>query len=131
MTEHTDAADGRGEAALSRPREIAALWVGFLGGPAVWFAHLGVSYNLVRYVCLSGDRWLLHLATGASVVAAAGVLWLAWRNWRRTGRPGHTGQPGAWGRSRFLALAGLLFAGYALVIIVVEAIPTVLLEPCR
>lgn len=129
MSERADAAAGE-DAGLSRPWELAALWVGFLGGPAVWFAHLGVSYNLVRYVCLSGDHWLLHLATGIAVAAGAGVLWLAWRNWRRTGRPGHTGQSGEWGRSRFLALAGLLFAGYSLALIAVEAIPTFLLEAC-
>lgn len=111
-------------------RWTAALWVGFLGGPAVWFLHLLVSYSLVRHVCLSGGTWMMHAATVAALAGAAAVGGLAWRNGRRAGRPRGTDGAGAEGRTRFLSLSGVALAAYALVLIAVEGIPTFVLPPC-
>lgn len=109
---------------------VALLWVGFLGGPAAWFFHLVVSYSLVRYVCFGGSIWLMHLVTGVSLLAGGAVAWLAWRNWRHTGSPLDSGGSGTRGRSRFLALLGVLFAAFSLFLIAVQGIPNFVLEPC-
>lgn len=115
---------------FARGKGVAALWVGFLGGPAVWFLHLVVSYSLVRYVCFTGAMWLMHLTTAVSLLAAGAVIWLAWRNWQQTGRPLDAGGGGMEGRSRFMALIGLLFAASSLLLIVVQGIPNFVLDPC-
>lgn len=115
---------------FARGRGVVSLWIGFLGGPAVWFFHLVVSYSLVRYVCFTGAMWLMHATTVVSVLGAGAVIWLAWRNWRETGRPMDAGGSGVEGRSRFLALLGLLFAVSSLFLILVQGAPNFVLDPC-
>lgn len=115
---------------FARGRGVTALWIGFLGGPAVWFFHLVVSYSLVRYVCFTGAMWLMHLTTVVSLLAMGAVIWLAWRNWRDTGKPLDAGGSGMEGRSRFMALLGLLFAVASLLLIVVQGSPNFVLDPC-
>lgn len=111
-------------------RGVVRLWVGFLGGPAAWFFHLMVSYALVRYVCRSGAVWLLHLTTLVALGAAAAAIRLAWTSWRRAGEPVETRGGGVEGRSRFLALAGLLFAAFSALLVAAEGLPNFVLEPC-
>lgn len=115
---------------FARGKGVVALWVGFLGGPAVWFFHLVVSYSLVRYVCFTGAMWLMHLTTAVSLLAVGAVIGLAWRNWQQAGRPMDAGGEGMEGRSRFMALIGLLFAVSSLLLVVVQGAPNFVLDPC-
>lgn len=111
-------------------RGVAALWAGVLGGPAVWFLHLVVSYSLVRYVCFTGAMWLMHLTTVVGLVAVGGVTWLAWSNWGYAGRPRNGRGGGTEGRTRFMALLGVPFAIFSLLLIVVQGISNFVIEPC-
>lgn len=127
-----NAAVPRGDALrhFDRGRGIAALWFGMLAGPAAWFLHLNVSYALVRYICLNGGRWLLHLTTGVTLVLAAAGVWVAWRSWKRMGEPAVTRGPGTLGRSRFMALGGLGLSAFFLAIILLGWLPGLVLDPC-
>ena len=60
-------------------RRTAALWVGLLGGPVVWFTLLEANYVMSYVACESRQTWFLHLPdlVCAAVVAGAGLL--AWR----------------------------------------------------
>lgn len=115
---------------FDRGRGILALWFGLLAGPAAWYLHLNVSYGLVRLICLHGNSWLLHLTTLAMVALAAAGAWVAWGNWRRIGEPEITTGPGTLGRTRFMALGGLMMSGFFLAIILLAWIPDFLLDPC-
>lgn len=107
-----------------------ALWFGLLAGPAAWFLHLNVSYSLVRFICFHGHGWLLHLTTLATLVLAGLGMWVAWRSWKRIGEPDVTTGPGTLGRTRFMALGGMMLSGFFLGIILLAWIPDLLLHPC-
>lgn len=115
---------------FDRGSGILALWFGLLAGPAAWFLHLLVSYSLVRYICSSGAGWLLHLTTVGALLLAAAGLWVAWRSWTRIGEPEVTTGPATLGRTRFMALGGLMLNGFFLAIIVLAWVPDFLLHPC-
>lgn len=115
---------------FDRGRGIAVLWFGLLAGPAAWFLHLNISYSLVRFICFHGHGWLLHLTTGAALVLAAAGAWVAWRSWNLIGAPEVTNGPGTLGRTRFMALGGLMLSGFFLTIILLAWIPDFLLHPC-
>lgn len=111
-------------------RGLVELWFGFLAGPAAWFLHLNISYSLVRYICFSGAGWLLHLTTLATLLLAAAGMWVAWRSWKRIGEPDVTSGPGTLGRTRFMALGGLMLSGFFTAIVLLAWIPDFLLHPC-
>jgi hypothetical protein len=84
-----------------------AQWIGFFLAPAVFFAHLQLTYVLVPWACVrNGELWI-HLAGALSVVLAAVGAWVAWRTWHRAGReePGEAG--GAMPRTRMLGVLGV------------------------
>lgn len=118
------------QAFFDSDRGLLALWFGLLAGPAAWFLHLNISYSLVRLVCSSGQSWLLHFTTLATVLLAAAGIWVAWGSWKRVGQPGVTKGAGTLGRSRFLALSGIGLSGFFLLIILLAWIPDFLLHPC-
>lgn len=115
---------------FDRDRGIAALWFGFLAGPAAWYLHLNISYSLVRLVCLHGHGWLLHLTTLAMLALAGAGVWVAWRSWDRIGEPEVTSGPGTLGRTRFMALGGIALSGFFLLIILLAWLPDFFLHPC-
>jgi hypothetical protein len=105
---------------------------GLFGGPLAWYLQLCAGYALASEPCFrGGDRltaplpalqwtWLgMILAMGAAVLIALVSLWVSFRAYRRTSdeTPGNSGyviETGA-GRTRFLALWGILLAsGFAL-----------------
>ncbi len=107
--------------ASERPREPApdapvehdegpaprAQWIGFFLAPAVFFAHLQLTYVLVPWACVrDGELWI-HLAGALSIALAALGAFVAWRTWQRAGRedPGEAG--GALPRTRLLGVLGL------------------------
>ena len=112
-------------------RGLAELWVGVALAPLAWSAHLSFSYFLAGVVC--GNPWNLALL-GASVllggVALVGARF-AWRNCTATGREWPRGDlDGVIIRSRFLAVGGLLLAALSVLLIFVQTIPMLVLNPC-
>ena len=84
-----------------------AQWVGFFLAPAVFFAHLQLTYVLVPWACVrNGEVWI-HLVGALSVVLAIAGAYVAWRTWQRAGRedPGEAG--GAMPRTRLLGVLGV------------------------
>lgn len=124
---------------------LGALWFGVFGAPLVWSLQLLLGYSLVAHSCFPGAEpratpvigglWsiLLVVSVGAAVVAlAAGGT--AWRSWRMT-RQEHRGDHGellevAEGRTRFMALAGMLLSSLFLLGIVLNALPLFLVPAC-
>src|SRR5688500_2405098 len=70
-------------AAAPAPR---AQWIGLLLAPAVFFAHLQITYVLVPWACVrNGELWI-HVTGALSVALAALGAYVALRTWRRAGR---------------------------------------------
>ena len=109
------------------PVSFAELAFGLAGGPIAWAVEFNVGYGLASWPCFPGDHrmqlplygygWsfpamvaILFAATFIALVA----LWVSWRNFQKTRaepqrQDGHldTGT----GRTRFLALWGVVFSG--------------------
>jgi hypothetical protein len=123
----------------------AALWFGLFGAPAMWSLQLVTNSAFVSHSCfpksvplatpITGSLWgvvLLTSIVAAVVAAAAGAT--AWRSWRRTQEEHHGGHETLLevgeGRTRFMAVAGLLLSTIFLFGIVMNALPLFLLPPC-
>jgi len=102
---------------------IGALAFGLVGGPFAWSVQVLVNSALSSYSCFPKDvplqapTWagleptLLAIELAALVVCIVAAI-VAWRSWRRSSaeRPGsahHLVESGD-GRTRFLAMAGLM-----------------------
>lgn len=126
---------------------ILALIFGFAGGPLAWTGQLLVSYGLTSYACYPGPDprnailpgWGL-LSPGLTILDAAALaitlaaLVVSTRIYART-RAETKGETNALveigeGRSRFLALCGLITAGAFAVVIVFNTISLYLVPPC-
>jgi hypothetical protein len=149
------AEEGRGAGARreSGP-SIARLWIGIALAPAAWTIAELAGYALVARGCAAGPHGtvgvlrpdvVMVVVTVAAALGAVGGLYVAWSSWRsvEAGRPVSdrrtevTSEPWAqgtapdWGRSRFMARAGLLSSALFLGGIVLFGIPPVLVNTCN
>lgn len=123
----------------------AALWFGLFGAPAAWSLQLLASYALVAHGCYPDAEPLtipvvpslrtLVLGTGAAALAVAllagGSAWRSWRATQQEHEGGHEGLLEAGeGRTRFMALAGMLLGAVFALGIVMNVVPLLLLQPC-
>lgn len=126
---------------VSRWRLLVAL----LLAPLVWALQILASYGLTslacfpRYAPLEGTQVpgmsAIVLVGSLVALALAGVaLWAALTAWRRTRGEGSGGRDGAAdvgeGRTRFLALCGLIVSALFSAAIVWEAIVAIFLPHC-
>jgi hypothetical protein len=110
---------------------IRTLWAAVLFGPIASLLALELGYLLVRRACMTGQTLPIHLSfLGTLLLALAGAA-LGWRELRRWGaRP--AGEDGAReGRSRFLALLGVLSGGTFALVIVAQWSANFFLHPCQ
>jgi phosphoglycerol transferase MdoB-like AlkP superfamily enzyme len=112
-----------GSATASRRPAVRALIV-LAVPPALWFAHLNVSYVLVPPSCSWEQRWTFALVTVVALVAMAPSAVASWRAWHAA-----DGDDGA--LVRFLGGTGLAMVGvFALVTLLVGA-SAVVISPCQ
>ena len=123
----------------------SALWFGLFGAPVAWSLQLLASYALVAHGCYPDAEPMtipvvpglktLVLGTGvAALVVALLAGGSAWRSWRATPQEhggGHEALLEAGeGRTRFMALAGMLLGAVFALGIVMNVVPLLLLRPC-
>ena len=135
-TEHP--APNRGEASL------LALWTGLALGPAAWFVQLTLETMLLSNACYPGDVAFVGALPGLyavvlvidmvalAVVALAALV--AWRTWRRTVREksggGHRLMASGDGRTRFMAMSGMIASGMMAMAVIYALISHALLRGC-
>jgi hypothetical protein len=123
---------------------LAALWFGLFAAPVVWSLQLLLLYPAVAHACFPRDRplavpllstdplVLLVSIVALAVATAAGLI--ALRSWRSTRAEQHAGEEHLLetgeGRSRFMALGGMLLSGLFLFDIVMNGLPFLMLGPC-
>ena len=130
------------------------LWFGLLGGPAAWSAQTLIDLALSAHGCfpqlyplrapvIVGVRVIALAVSVVAVIVCAVALVVAWRSWRRT-RGEHQEQSGhgrehgtrtaaletGEGRTRFMALAGLLTSITFLLVSVVHLVTIIVVPPC-
>jgi hypothetical protein len=118
------------------------LWTGILAGPIAWSCNLGVSYALVKSICISQRHSVLQLITAACLIAvacAAVVSWTALQHtqgdrsgdWLIEGSGNQTdgGEPRQ--RARFMAVLGLMSSTLSAIAIVALAVPHWMLNACQ
>lgn len=127
-----------------QPHPVARrpLWFGFLAGPIIWSIHLSVTYFVVTLACTTrvfdwswfGFAGAEIVHTLASVIALGAVGFMAY--WTSTlfnragGTQAYGDSDGAAGRSRFMALGGLLMNGLFFIAILAAAVPGFFLGVC-
>ena len=108
-------------------KEALVAWVGWVLGPAAWALHQGIGYAMVPWLCNLGTRWPYHALTAFAlalcVVSALGAR-RALRRSRKV-RPEHSRH-----RLRMMALVGLMLSTAAFGGILVEYLPSFVLELC-
>jgi hypothetical protein len=108
-----------------------ALGYVLLGGPLAWALHLLISYGPVEIACSATVPLFLHGVTLTTALVALGAALLGWRTWsraRRTVPPADDGD--ALRRTRFVAACGTILGGFFVLVIVLEGIPVLLVDPC-
>ncbi|WOD15015.1 hypothetical protein [Paraburkholderia kirstenboschensis] len=129
------------------PRRGGALMMlfGLLGAAAAWGLQTEIGETLAAQACfphrtaLPAPQWpwlvpaLNVMSIVALLVGIAGV-WVAWRSWRiaRGARPDSAASESdtAAGRTRFLAMAGLILSLLFLVGVVTAGLAVLLVSPC-
>lgn len=133
---------------------LSALWFGFVGAPAAWTVQTLVNTPLSAHSCyprltplgtpttggLRGIAFAVSLVALVVCVAATAVAWRTWKRTReehqqRTGR-GREHEPGSAlletgeGRTRFMALAGVLTSITFLAVSAAHTAAIFLVSPC-
>ena len=115
---------------LDSGRSIALQWFGLLAPPVAWLLNLEFGYSLAHAACHGSGMMPLHLASIAALVLAGLGGAAALATWTRSGSTWPDDLAGAEQRSRMLAALGLGGAAFFLVTIVVQWIPSFVLNPC-
>jgi hypothetical protein len=124
---------------------LSVLFFGLLAGPFAWSGQLLVNYGLSSHFCYPDDTplialskdlgwlWPFLIAIGvlALAISAAGTL-VSLRSWRMTREEasGHMVDIGE-GRTRFLALWGMLTSGGFFLVVLLDFIALFVLPLCR
>jgi hypothetical protein len=131
---------------VSGDRRDRIIWVAFLAGPVVWFAHFMIVYLVAEAGCTGGgpglelfDPPVPKAVTAAATIvgATATLLAAAWnhRRWRANSpaadQPADlTGEPSDGGGRGSLAFSGLLLAGLSTVAILFQGLFGLVLPAC-
>jgi hypothetical protein len=128
-----------------RPRAWSgALWIGLLAGPLAWSAQELVGYGLAARACGAGGPRPIAIApalgvaelvvSGAALLITVLGLVTALLAWRRSNRDrAEAGEPpleAIEGRTRFMAVAGILVSTLFLFGILMNAAGYFLVRPC-
>ena len=112
------------------------LWFAVLGGALAWGVHALAAWSLDELACESGHdeiggfplRAAVAIAVVVPALVAVAALACSWLAWRRT--RADVGDESV-GRAHFLAFVGLWLNLFALIIIVLGGVATLVLPPCQ
>ena len=111
-------------------RTLALLWAGLAAGPLAWAAQLEVNYVLSYVACETRTTWMLHVSTAVALV----VVGLGAAASRRALRASSTVTPApddaAMGRTRTMAIGGLVLCAWFALVILATDVPALMLRPC-
>lgn len=124
---------------------LPALWFGLFGAPAAWSAQLISNYAILGHFCYPRDTPLASPTFGGvralSIVISAilflvgvAALLVALRSWSRTryrrGNEHHEVAEIGEGRTRFMAMSGILVSGVFIYALLMAGIPAIAMPVC-
>lgn len=115
---------------MIRTRDFA-LWIGILTGPVVWLLSFQANFTLAPWACEFNTKIALFLVTILALVLLAGSGLLAWHEWTALGRVSPGDAAGAVGRSRIMAMGGVLLSAMFFLVVVAQSIPELILGACE
>jgi hypothetical protein len=125
------AAHELGAARDDADRHLAGQWLGLFLAPAVFFAHLQLTYILVPWACEKQTTLWLHVSGIVSVLLAAAGTVIAWLTWVRIGRdaPGEAAGPAP--RARLLAVCGFVMSAMFVLLVLAQWVSAFFISPCQ
>jgi hypothetical protein len=143
---HQDTLSGSSHPAPQRARTPQTiLWLSVIGAPLAWAARLLVNYSIAGQYCIGaadiGQRALAHgrLTTILTIDLVAALVALiaggiAYQHWLETqsekGGGAHRLVHSGEGRTRFLAMCGMLTSALFGLAVIIDAIGTSIGPPC-
>lgn len=104
---------------------LARQWLVLLTPPVAWAIALGAMFSVTDESCSRGSHVALWTIVGGCAVLAIAAAPLAWRERQ------HTDAGGDIGRTRFMMELALGLSALFSLIVLMNAIPILLLSPCR
>ena len=124
---------------------LPALWFGLFGAPAAWAAQLISNYALLGHFCypratplasptFGGTRALAIVVSAVLLLAATAALFVALHSWqetryRRRAEHHEVAEVGE-GRTRFMAMSGILVSGIFVYAVLMTGIPLFTMQVC-
>ncbi|MEO6137812.1 MAG: hypothetical protein ABIP11_03990 [Luteimonas sp.] len=112
------------------------LWAGLLLAPLAFSLQVVASYTIGSDMCSAGGAplpWLVVVNITTALLAGFGMF-IAWSNWhvtrRESGGDVHQSADRGDGRTRFMALFGLIWSALSLLAVVVQVLALVYFGPC-
>ncbi|HEX8185512.1 MAG TPA: hypothetical protein VF747_12190 [Blastocatellia bacterium] len=112
-------------------RELMMLFTGLVLPPFAFLLNLQIGYTLVPWACSTGNEFVLHIISIATMAVAASGGLIAWREWQRGGRKLPDDEAGRAPRSRFISVLGISMSVLFSLIILAQWIPSFFLSPCQ
>jgi hypothetical protein len=121
---------------------LLALGFGLVGAPLAWNTELLIGSALSGHQCYPrllplaqplwmGTGWVLWAMSLAALVLGIAAMLVAWRSWLRTRDEKPSTAHGGEGRTRFMALSGVLTSGLFLIALVFTIAAVALVPLCR
>ena len=115
-----------------RPREApAVVWWTMFAGPFAWACDLGFSYVLQQHTCSTGHHYVLHVITVVCALIALTGLAAGIAAYKRIPEEANDHGMRPMDRTHFQVLFGMVFSITFTVVIVAEAVPRWILNPCQ
>jgi hypothetical protein len=115
-----------------RPREAPALiWWTMFAGPFAWACDLGFSYALEQHTCSTGHHYVLHVITVVCALIALNGFAAGWTAYRVLPEDASEEGDRPLDRTHFQVLFGIVFSLAFTVVILAEAVPRWILNPCQ
>ncbi len=106
------------------------LWAGMLLAAAAYFTQLFFANALVEWACYRGSTWVIHLITVVALLLAAVGAYLAWTGWHEEEKLVEHDGFDSENRIRFMGWSGLILSALFGLGIIVQEIPTFIVDPC-
>ena len=116
---------------LADGTRFGLLWLANLLPAAATLVGLEIAYIFADRACTTGDMWPVHLTWAVSLSLAMLGAGLGWWQWRRWGSRPAGDDGGPEGRSRFLALLGMLVGAMASLAIAAQWSANFFFHPCQ
>ena len=112
-------------------RQNLLLWISVLGGPIVWLSSFEARFALVPWACTFQSKLALFGVAIAALALCAMFAVIGWRQWKVLGENGPSSEGGAFWRSTFMAIGGVVLSASCFIILIAQTIPEIMLGACQ